>query len=264
MVSSLSATAGSFQRLSESPSRNSLDLLISLVCRTNEDIGTYEHGVLKPRKGVSSLITWRENLPFLADAPSSAATHIATDAPVPSSIHDDLATIEPAATPVVTDTAGTIEVDIIDNESFEDRQTEEPAFNQFEQNEQLAFDNLQPNAHNNYFYYLPPPYQVQNFYPYGPIDQSLYYAAPAMSFTRPYQPLVTDYGPQAPVFNPQVPVFAPQVTLACDIAVSEANRPAWDPTYHKAISPSVERANRVVEEFKVYASHPSLRVQGIY
>ena len=217
MSSTLSATALAFQPFSQSPAGNASELLLTIVCRTNEDIGTYEDGVLRPRKGVTCLIAWKGTTQFITDAPFAADAHIATEIPVPFAEPDELAAVEPAAALVVTDEIDTIETEVTGDDILK-----------FQQDEELSL--VQPDVTDNFPYHMPLP-QMRDLY-----DQILI-AEP------PYHPAPQSF---------HSPTYEPHVTLPCDIAVSEANRPAWNPAYHKAISPSIERANRVVEEFKVY------------
>jgi hypothetical protein len=217
MSYTLSATALAFQPFSRSPAGNASELLLTFVCRTNEDIGIYEDGVLRPRKGVTSLIAWKETTPFITDAPFAPDAHVATAAHVPFAESEELAAVEPAAALVVTDEIDTIETEVTGDDILK-----------FQQDEELPL--VQPYVTDNFPYHMPPP-QMQDLDNQILIAQPPYYPAPQSFHALKYEP---------------------HVTLPCDLAISQANRPAWNPAYHKAISPSIERANRVVEEFKVY------------
>lgn len=215
MSSTLDGTAFVFRPFSESHAGNASELLTKLDPRTDKGISTYEDGILKPHTGVKSLITWNETVPSLAEAPIAPEVPSASEAPEPSADSEIVATVEPEAPAVDTDVDELVETDINGDKNLE-----------HQQEEGHSFSLLHQATPENFAYYMPT-YQFNHF----PVYQPFY--PPALHYF--YQP-----------------VYQPQLSLPCDIAVAEANRPSWTPEYHKQISPSIERANRVLEEFKVY------------
>ena len=170
----LSAMAPSFCMPPQS-SASTTESPLSIICRENDEIGVYEGGVLKPRKGVTSLIAWKEKTPFTRALASATDARHAVITPTPSATPEKDATLQ-TASPLLGPSAN------------EELQT------------MIAGGN------------------TLGFHPEPTLFHYQTYALP----------------------------------LPCDIAVAEANRPGWNPAYHKTISPSIERANQVVEEFKVY------------
>lgn len=207
MPFNLSATAPVFQHLPQSSSSNTMELLANIVCRKNEDIGTYEGGVLRPRKGVTSLIAWEKATPLATDAP-----------PAQLAGSDEIAIIE-SPIPLVGTGMNDISQTQVTNEVLD-----------YQRGHDLTIG-MDPSDALYVYHYRTPPSQLQDMSEQTSIDQPIYHPAPVSFHPRTYQP---------------------GVTLPCDIAVAGVNRPAWNPAYHKAMSPSIERANRVVEEFKIY------------
>ena len=209
MPSKLSATATPFAFPSQ-PSTSTTNLPLAVVCRKNEDIGTYEGGVLRPRKGVTSLIAWDENTPFTKVAPS------ANDASVHCSSPDEDAKVQPA-TQLLHPGITALQANVTSSDAME-----------IHGDGESTLDIVQQNAAADHDYQVSLP-QFQDFQHQTMNSHQLGHQPSALF--------------QHHAYYPQLP---------CDMAVSELNRPSWNPAYHKAISPSIERANQVVEEFKLY------------
>jgi hypothetical protein len=210
MPSLLSALTPAFIPSSKYSTRTT-DLPLAIVCRENKEIGTYEGGVLRPRKDVTSMIAWNENTPFTKVVPSTR------NASVHSSSPDEDITVQPPTELIHTAT----------NEPFQTNFTGSDALELHGDGDQMVNMLQAPASIDRNYQPSAPPFRYFQ-------DQALNnhqpgYPASALFQYQPYQP-----------------------QLSCDIAVSEAHRPVWNPAYHKAISPSVERANQVVEEFKLY------------
>ena len=201
MSSNLSATAAAFTLPTRS-SANITEPKLIIACRENEEIGTYEDGLLKPRKGVASLIVWKDN------APSTTSIASATNASLSA------ATPSPFATPLVDPSA----------HGFSQTTTAGGDAHKFHQDEGMIFNMVRPDYQHQFL-----SAQVQDFQEENLVRH------------QPLHPAFAQYNYQT--YGSPLP---------CDVAVSEVNRPVWDPAYHKAVSPSIERANQVVEEFKLY------------
>ena len=211
MPSKLSATAPSFSLPSKS-SASVAESPIAIACRENEEIGTYEGGVLKPRKGITSRISWNENVPFATNARS------ATIEPVAASPHEE-STSQLVTLPADTCAHEALQTHITCNDTSSIRHDED-----------LTFNMVQPDLAQESNYQTSTP-QSHGLHEQFPGDHQLNHQA------------ITHFYP---------PTYQLHVALPCDVVVSEANRPSWNPAYHRTISPSIERANRVVEEFKLY------------
>lgn len=210
MPSLLSASTPAFMPSSRS-STSATKQLIVIVCRENQEIGTYEGGVLRPGKEVTSLIAWDGHTPFTKVVPP------ATNASVHSSPRNENTTVQSP-------------IELIHPAGNEPHQTSFSGSGalEFHGDRDRAFNVLQaaaPMDHN----YQPSALQFRDFQYQHLYNHRLGYPAYA-----PFQ------------------YHSYQTQLSCDVAISEANRPVWNPDYHKAISPSIERANQVVEEFKIY------------
>ena len=217
MPSFLSAKAPTFSPRTQ-PSASNTEMPLIIACRENEEIGVYKDGVLKPRKDVRSLIAWKEDTPFTTVAASAKDAQLTTVTPVPSASLDEVAVFQSASPMAGPDAIGVSPNTTADGNSLKFHQGEVPTFGM-----------VQPNAPVNHNYQPLSP-QFQNF----------------------QQQILTNH---QPAYYPATGLFqypAYQLQLPSDIAVVEANRPVWNPAYHKVISPSVERANQVVEEFKLY------------